>query len=168
MELFPHSEFSLFSFQRANFGSLNYNYFFVAVKEYFFVNFPPPAAATVFVTDTCFPVKHLFEFFFSGQTIQKSAISQALQAHNRKEKAKPLRLDSPGTANYPAPTVNQINVADLKSGASPFLKKVVRCQFRASGFKSQPDGRFDFIFICFCDKLADTPMTQFQSGFADN
>jgi hypothetical protein len=55
----------------------------------FFVNYAPPVAATVFVTDPLSPVKHLFAFFFARHSILGRAISQALQAHSHKEKAKP-------------------------------------------------------------------------------
>jgi hypothetical protein len=40
----------------------------------FFVNSSPPAAATVFVTDPLFPVKHLFEFFSPGAKFRKGII----------------------------------------------------------------------------------------------
>jgi hypothetical protein len=55
----------------------------------FSVNSSPPAAATVFVTDPLFPVKHLFAFFLLDTKLRGRPFSQALQAHNHKRKAKP-------------------------------------------------------------------------------
>jgi hypothetical protein len=72
---------------------LNYKDFFAAVKENFC---SAPPAATVFVTDPRFPVKHLSQFYFAGHSIRRRRFSQALQEHTHKEKAKPSGLTPPG------------------------------------------------------------------------
>ena len=97
----------------------------------------PPAAATVFVTDPRFPVKHLFKLFSPGTQRRLRQFSQALQAPTRKRKAKPLRLDSPGATFLPAPTLNQSMIPDQKSRATPFSKKVASGQFPVPRFGFQ-------------------------------